>query len=91
MLDYYYEFTENSTVFGRPVHYGLLRGFHPEDSDERTKKLHNELYMNAQRIWVENANGLTLMIDQGKYVYRKCPDREITWLKLRAEELNDFI
>lgn len=87
VIDYYYEFPEDMKLFNEPIRFGFLRGFHPELGSEYNKFLHRQAYENSVRIWLENANGLTLVREHGRDVYKKCSSRDITWLKLQAKEL----
>jgi hypothetical protein len=41
----------------------------------------------ASRIWLENANGLTLVREYGRDVHKKCQPKKLTWIKLQAKEL----
>lgn len=87
MIDYYYEFHEGSKLLDQPTRYAMLRGFHPLDGDSRFKSLHQICYQNAVRVWLENANGLTLIREHDQDVHKKCDSRELTWIKLQAREL----
>ncbi len=78
MIDYYYELEDG---------YGLQRGYHPEDADIYQQRLHSQCYQNARRIWLENANGMILIRQDGRDVHKKIDPKEMTWIKLLAREL----
>ena len=84
MIDFYYEFPEGSKVFDQPVRYGLLRGWHPDQIDSYQHTLHSQCYVNASRIWLENANGV-YQIKPDWYGMRGHVDpREFTMIKLKS-------
>ena len=87
MIDYYYEFPQGTLLFGEPVRYAFQRGYHPEESTSGARILHNACFQMARRIWLENANGLTLVQEYGREVHKKCQAKEMTWIKLQAREL----
>jgi hypothetical protein len=87
MIDYYYEFPEGTKLFDQPVRFAFQRGYHPEDSTTGEKYLQNACFQMARRIWLENANGLTLVREHGRDVHKKCQPKELTWIKLQAKEL----
>lgn len=87
MIDYYYEFPEGTRLFDQDVRYGLQRGYHPEDADQYQQRLHSECYVNASRIWLENANGAVLVRHQGRDLHERVDPRELIWIKLVAREL----
>ena len=87
MIDYYYEFPEGMTLFNEPIRYAFQRGYHPEDCSKGEKMMHNFCFQRAERIWLENANGLVLVRENGRDVHRKCHPKEMTWIKLQAQEL----
>ena len=87
MIDYYYEFPEGTKLFDEPVRYAFQRGYHPEDCTTGEKILHNACFQMSCRIWLENANGLTLVREYGVDVHVKCDSKIMTWIKLQAREL----
>jgi hypothetical protein len=87
MIDYYYEFPEGTQLFNQFVRYAFQRGYHPEESSTGAKILHNACFQMASRIWLENANGLTLVQEHRREVHKKCLPKEMTWIKLQAREL----
>jgi hypothetical protein len=87
MIDYYYEFDSDYQLDGVPVRYGFQRGMHPEWSPEVLRLQHNLLYQRAVRVWAENANGMTLIREQGRDVHERVNHRVMTWIKLQAHDL----
>ena len=88
MIDYYFEFPEGTKLFDRPVgRYAFLRGYHPDESSTGMKIIHNYCYRMSVRTWIENANGLVLAREHGREIHKKCPPRQMTWIKLQAQEL----
>lgn len=87
MIDYYYEFPENIRLFDQSIRYGLQRGYHPEESDQYQQMLHGHCYIQAKRIWLENANGMILVRNNGRDVHERIDPKEMTWIKLLAREL----
>jgi hypothetical protein len=87
MINYYYEFPEGSRVFDQPTRYALMRGYHPEEASAGQQLFHSQCYVNAQRIWLENANGCYLVREQGRDVHRPIQPKEMTWVKLQAREI----
>jgi hypothetical protein len=87
MIDYYYEFPEGTKLLDQPVQYGIQRGYHPEESDRYQQMLHSHCYIQAKKIWLENANGMILVRNNGRDVHERIDPKEMTWLKLLAREL----
>lgn len=87
MIDYYYEFEPGTVVFDQPTRYALLRGYHPEEASTSQHLFHGHCYINATRVWLENANGMILVRDQGRNCHRRIDRREVTWIKLQAREI----
>jgi len=87
MIDYYYEFQEGTKIEGRPLRYGLQRGYHPEESGAYQHLLHSHCYTSSRRIWLENANGMILVRENGRDVHQRINHKEVAWIKLVAREL----
>jgi hypothetical protein len=87
MIDYYFEFEPDTEIMHEPTHYAILRGFHPDDATLGLKIVHNTCYKLAVRVWVENANGITLVREHDRDCHQKCDPRVLTWIKLQAREL----
>lgn len=87
MIDYYYEFPEGSRILSESVRYGFLRGYHPDLKQSIIYAIHEECYKYATRIWIENANGLTLVREHGQDVHKRSDPKIMTWIKLQAKEI----
>lgn len=87
MIDYYYEFSTPLEHDGQKIRYGLQRGYHPEEADQYQQMLHGHCYVQAQRIWLENANGAVLVRRDRRDVHEPINPRELTWIKLQAREI----
>lgn len=87
MIDYYYEFPDDTMVQGQDIKFGILRGYHPDESTDAYHMLHSHCWVIATRVWLENANGM-IQVKQGtREIHRRIDGREMTWIKLRAREL----
>ena len=87
MIDYYYEFPEGMKMFDQPTRYAIQRGYHPKYSTQYQRTLHGQCYEHATRIWLENANGVVLVRQHGRDIHEKIQPKELTWIKLQAQEL----
>ena len=87
VIDYYYEFSRDLDHDGQKIKYGLQRGYHPEEADQYQQMLHGHCYVQSQRIWLENANGMILVRKNGRDVHERIDSKEMTWIKLVAREL----
>lgn len=89
MIDVYYEVKPGTTVFGQQHKYLAQYRFHPEDSTAFEKKFHLEAMQASERVWIENANGVTI-IKNKQDLYRRYEPvniKELTWIKLQAIDL----
>jgi hypothetical protein len=89
MIDVYYEVMPGARVFGQEVKYIAQFNYHPEESPAFEKRFHTEAMMHSHRVWIENANGVTI-IKNGRDLYRQSQPvdyRELTWIKLQAVDL----
>ena len=88
MIDFYYEFPEGTKLFNEPVRFAYIRGFHPEEAESSHKFMHNQAYINASRVWLENANAVYL-IKPAWAIYRGHVDlQEFTMVKLKSKNLH---
>ena len=87
MIDYYYEFPEGFKIFDEPTRFALFRGYHPEEASTTQHLFHGQCYINARRIWLENANGALLIRINGRDVHEPIHPKEMTWIKLQAREI----
>jgi hypothetical protein len=87
MMDYYYEITPDTTVFGRSVRYLARYNFHPGEASRGEFKLHNEAMQNSSRVWLQNSNGAYLVERNRREVLQPISEREFTWIKLQALDI----
>jgi hypothetical protein len=89
MMDVYYEVQPGCTVLGREHKYIAQFNYHPEDSTPIERRFHLEATMNSERVWIENANGVTLIKNKRDLAHRWEPVnyKELTWIKLQAVDL----
>lgn len=85
-MNYYYELPEDISVFGRPGGgYFMLTDCSPAEGGWTDHVLHNHAYKYAERVWLENANGVTLVKEPGyKDAFKSVDEIEFTWIKLKA-------
>jgi hypothetical protein len=89
MIDVYYELEQGAKVFGQQHRYIAQFNYHPEESPAVEKRFHAEAMMHSRRVWMENANGVTI-IKNGRDLYRRheaVDYKELTWIKLQAIDL----
>ena len=87
MIDYYYEFPQGTKFLGEHVRFAFQRGYHPDFPDTTQATIRNEAYQLAINEWIENANGLTMVRENGRIVHKRCDPKIMTWIKLQAREL----
>lgn len=87
MIDYYYEFPQGTKFLGEQVRFAFQRGYHPDFPDTTQATIRNEAYQLAINEWIENANGLTMVRENGRIVHKRCDPKTMTWIKLQAREL----
>lgn len=87
MMDYYYEINPGTTVFGRSVRYLARYNFHPGEASRGEFKLHDEAMQNSSRVWLQNGNGSFLVEYFGREVLTPVAEREFTWIKLQAVDI----
>lgn len=91
MINYYYEIHDDVTVFGRKVKYLALFNHHPA-SPEFPHTIHSEVVQNSRRVWLENANGISL-VKAPNYISGWGPmtgEQELTWLKLQCLDIESI-
>ena len=85
MINYYYEIKEDVTVFGQDIKYLSITDLKP--STVGWRHLHEEATNNSRRVWLENANGVTLVKEPGyNHAFKEVDDMEFTWIKLKARK-----
>ena len=89
MIDVYYELIPGCKVFDQEHKYIAQFNYHPEESSAFEKRFHTEAMTNSRRVWMENANGVTL-IKNVRDLYRRHEPvdyKELTWIKLQAVDV----
>jgi hypothetical protein len=89
VINYYYEIKDDVTVFGQDVKYLSITDIKPGTVGWR--HLHEEVTKHSQRIWLENANGVTLIkapMDDNSW--GRVNDRELLWLKLICKDIESL-
>ena len=69
MINYYYKMPNDVTVFSKYAEYLAIYNVHPNNRDFNWL-LHEEALEHAERVWLENANGVTLV---------KAPREDMSW------------
>lgn len=89
MIDVYYELVPGVSVFGQSHKYLVQFNYHPEDSSSFEKRFHLEAMQASQRVWLENANGVTIIKNKRDLFRRSEPVdyKELTWIKLQAVDI----
>ena len=90
MINYYYEIADGVTVFGHPYKYLAHFDVHPgvNMSAAVWRNFHDEAVKNSSRVWLENANGVTLIKGPiGDTSWGKVNEQELVWLKLICKDI----
>lgn len=89
MIDVYYEIAPGTTVLGMDHKYIAQYNFHPETSPAVERYFHTQAMLHSDRVWMENANGVTLIKNKRDLYRRHEPVdyRELTWIKLQAVDV----
>lgn len=85
MINYYYEINEGVSLFGRNIRYLSIMDVKPDTIGWR--HLHEESLNNSRRVWLENANGIKLVMEDGRDVHKPVDSYLITWLKLICQDI----
>lgn len=89
MINYYYELDNNVTIFGHTgVKYLSMYDLKPGTVGWRV--IHEEAVKNSSQVWLENANGLSLVREHGRDVHKSVAPEVITWLKLICRDVETF-
>jgi len=90
MINYYYEIKDGVNVFGHKqkylAHFDVKPGVNMSSAGWR--KFHDEAVLNSSRVWLENANGVTLIkapVDDTSW--GQVGERELVWLKLVCKDV----
>ena len=79
MINYYYEITDDVTVFGYKYKYLALYDLKP---DNMMWPLHDSAIKHSNRVWLENANGVSLV--KGN---KPVSAEEFIWIKLKCRDI----
>jgi hypothetical protein len=86
-MNYYYEIPKGVSVLGRPGGgYFMLTDCSPAQGGSMNHVVHTDAYNYAERVWLENANGVTLVKHPHNF-YGSVDEKEFTWIKLKARKL----
>jgi hypothetical protein len=89
MINYYYEIKKDVTIFGQDVKYLSLTDIKPNTVGFR--HLHEEALYNSSRVWLENANGISLIKTVHPYAsWEPVKPETITWLKLICKDIESL-
>jgi hypothetical protein len=77
MINYYYEIKDGVKVFGHTQKYLAHFDVKPGQTTG-WRVFHDEAVMNSTRVWLENANGVTLV---------KAPVNDTSWGQVNKHEL----
>ena len=89
MINYYYEIKDDVTVFGQKIKYLSITDVKPDTVGWR--HLHEEAEKHSRRVWLENANGVTLVKTHHPYPsWDKVDQKELTWLKLVCKDIESL-
>lgn len=89
MINYYYEINDDVTVFGHShrylAHFDVKPGL---ASMSASWRLHDEVIKHSRRVWLENANGVTLVkAPSNDTSWGRVNDQELMWLKLVCRDI----
>lgn len=92
MINYYYELLPDVTVFGRTdLLYLAHFDVHPGRGNGINWRLHDEAFRHSSRVWLENANGVTLVKARaGDTSWGRVAEQELVWLKLVCRDIEDI-
>lgn len=90
MINYYYEIRDDVTTFGRGHKY--LANFDVKPginvSASAWRKFHDEAIKHSSRVWLENANGVTLIKGPiSDTSWGLVNEHELVWLKLICRDI----
>ena len=89
MLNYYYEIKENVRVFDQDIKYLSITDLKPNTIGWR--HIHDEAVQHSRRVWLENANGVTLVkAPSGDTSWGKVNEQELVWLKLICKDIKSL-
>lgn len=88
MINYYYEIKDGIKVFGHEYKYLAHFDIKPNENFNHWRYFHDEAVKNSSRVWLENANGVTLI--KGPITdtsWGKVDEHELVWLKLICRDV----
>ena len=89
MINYYYEIKDNVTVFGQTTKYLSITDVKPSTVGWRF--LHDEAVKHSSRVWMENANGVTLVkAPVGDMSWGRVNEQQLVWLKLICRDVESL-
>jgi hypothetical protein len=89
LINYYYEIRDDVTVFGEPHKYLSITDVKPGSIGWRY--LHDEAVKYSSRVWLENANGVTLVkAPSTDTSWGRVNEQELVWLKLICRDIESL-
>lgn len=89
MINYYYEIEDGITVLGQDCRYLSITDVKPDTVGWR--HLHEEALKHSRRVWLENANGISLIKAGHAYPSWEVVKPEVvTWLKLICKDIESL-
>jgi hypothetical protein len=88
MINYYYELKPGTKVLGKEVQYLAKFNWHPGQAMSFEYKMHDDAMENSKRVWLENANGVSLIkgpVDEVSWDLVN--EQELVWLKLICRDI----
>ena len=89
MINYYYEIQDGVTVCGHKQKYLAQFDVHPGLGQRGLNwHFHDEALKYSSRVWLENANGISLIKGpMGELVQERVDEYELVWLKLICKDI----
>lgn len=89
MINYYYEIADDVTVFGHTHKYLAQFDVHPGLGHSGLNwKFHDEAVKHSRRVWLENANGISLVKGAvNDTSWDRVGEQELIWLKLICKDI----
>lgn len=90
MINYYYEIQDGVTVFGH--NYKYLAHFDVKPGQTTGWRVfHDEAVMSSRRVWLENANGVTIIkAPSNERSWAQVDEQELVWLKLICKDVESL-
>ena len=95
MINYYYEIKDGFTVFGYQekylAHFDVNPGQIQASPLGGWRRFHDEAVKHSSRVWLENANGTTLIkAPVSDTSWGRVEERELVWLKLICKDIESL-